>query len=382
MAQIIEREKDKRYLVKVYLGRDARGKRLYHSKTITGTKKDAQKYARGKEHERDTGTLRKPLMLTLNDYLDKWLNHCRRHVREQTHIHYESLMRCYVRPHLGDSRLIELKVLDFEDLYSKLEEQGLSGRTIRHTHARLQTAFNQAVKWGLLSQNQVALAAAPKIVKRERDYLRPEEAQSFASASYQDARLGVLLRLALYTGLRPEEYCGLKWIDLDLENPKRGMARVRQVIKWFTGKRWMFEEPKTETSKRRVYFPASLARELQEHRRQQLEERVKAGKHYHNLDLVLADESGQPHVLKYLTTHLMWPTLKRAGIRQMSLYALRHSYVTLSLLSGVSPKAVSEQAGHSSVEFTLDNYGHVLPEEREQASDRLETLILAASGNK
>jgi len=59
----------------------------------------------------------------------------------------------------------------------------------------------------------------------------------------------------------------------------------------------------------------------------------------------------------------------------MRLYDLRYSYVTLSLLSGVSPKVVSEQAGHARVSFTLDTYPHVLPEEREGASDKLDRFL-------
>jgi integrase len=55
--------------------------------------------------------------------------------------------------------------------------------------------------------------------------------------------------------------------------------------------------------------------------------------------------------------------------------------VTLSLAGGVSPKTVSEQAGHSSVKFTLDHYAHVLPREREGASDKLETLLFSGAGN-
>jgi hypothetical protein len=47
------------------------------------------------------------------------------------------------------------------------------------------------------------------------------------------------------------------------------------------------------------------------------------------------------------------------------------------LLGGVKPKPVSEQAGHASVEFTLDHYAHVLPEEREGASDSLEILLFS-----
>jgi integrase len=379
MAQIIKRGDD-RFLVKVFLGRDARGKRLYHCKTITGTKKDADKYARSKEHARDTGTLRKPLNLTLNDLLDQWLKR-KRGLRESTKIHYDNLMRLYVRPHLGDMKLTALTPLDFEDLYIKLEKQGLSGRTIRHAHARLKTAFNQALKWELLAHSPIAQATAPQIVKREMDYLKPEEAKRFLAASREDAR-GVLLRFALLTGMRPEEYCGLTWAEIEIEGTVRGVARVRRVMKWFREKRWKFDEPKTKSSRRDVYFPVSMARDLQEHRRQQLEERMRLGKHYQNNDLVFADESGQPLTLNRLTNQHLWPTLGRAELRKVSLYALRHSYVTLSLASGVSAKTVSEQAGHSSVEFTLDTYAHVLPEDREGASDRLEKLLFSRVGEQ
>ena len=97
---------------------------------------------------------------------------------------------------------------------------------------------------------------------------------------------------------------------------------------------------------------------------------------------MFADESGQPLTLKRLTERHLWPTLGRAKLRKVSLYALRHSYVTLSLVSGVNAKTVSEQAGHSTVEFTLDTYAHVLPEEREGASDRLEKLLFFRVGEQ
>jgi hypothetical protein len=38
---------------------------------------------------------------------------------------------------------------------------------------------------------------------------------------------------------------------------------------------------------------------------------------------------------------------------------LRHQYVSLLIAAGKSPKYIAEQAGHSSVGFTLDLYGHL-----------------------
>jgi integrase len=100
------------------------------------------------------------------------------------------------------------------------------------------------------------------------------------------------------------------------------------------------------------------------------------GAAYQDNDLVFATSVGTPIGRRFLTHYHFKPTLGRAGLPQkIRLYDLRPN-VTLSLLSGVPPKVVSEQAGHSRVSFTLDNYAHVLPEEREGASDKLERLLV------
>ena len=102
------------------------------------------------------------------------------------------------------------------------------------------------------------------------------------------------------------------------------------------------------------------------------------GRHYQNHDIVFATKAGTPIDRKHVAFHHFQPTLTRAELAApIRLYDLRHSYVTLSLLGNVKPKTVSEQAGHASVEFTLDNYANVLPEEREGASDSLESLLFA-----
>lgn len=380
MAQIIEKKRDEKYLVRVFTGRTAEGKRTFYSKVFSGTKKEAKKFAQAKETARDKGLPLEPLTLTLDEFLDRWLKHCQKHVRPNTAIYYSEMLKRYVRPHLGKCRLAEIKPLDIEDLYAKMLDQGLSGRTARHVHARLATAFKQAMKWELLAKNPASLATAPAIEKREMHFLTPEEAARFIKASREDSK-GLLLRFALTTGMRPEEYLGLQWADLELDGQKRGVAHVRRAaVHSRAGGGWHFGELKSKSSRRDVYFPLSLARELQEHKRRQLEERLRMGRNYANHDLVFATSLGTPIHRRHISDYHFKPTLKRAELPEtIRLYDLRHSYVTLSLLSGVKPKVVSEQAGHSTVEFTLDHYAHVLPEEREGASDQLENLLFSGS---
>ena len=381
MAQIIERKRDEKYLVIVFTGRDAQGKRTYYRKMFCGTKRAAEKFARDKEAAHDKGLPLEPQTLTVNEFLDRWLKHSQKHVRPNSHTWYSWLLEKYVRPTLGNCRLAQIKPLDIEDLYARLLEQGLSGRTVRHVHARLCTAFKQAMKWEVLLKNPAALATAPAIDEQEMQFLKPDEAARFITATYDDAALGVLLRFALATGMRPEEYLGLQWKDLELNGAKRGVAHVRRAAVWLLTGGWEFGKLKSKASARDVYFPASLVRELLEHRRRQMEERLKLGEHYENHDLVFATKLGTPFHRKHITTYHFKPALRRAELSEtIRLYDLRHSYVTLSLLSSVKPKVVSEQAGHSSVEFTLDHYAHVLPEEREGASDKLETLLFSGVG--
>jgi integrase len=257
-----------------------------------------------------------------------------------------------------------------------LTERGLAGRSVSHVHARLVTAFNQALVWRLIQQNPVSLVKPPRIVKNEMAFLAPAEAHRFIDATRDDSH-GLILRFALSTGLRPEEYLGLQWQELVLDNALRGIARVRRVVTpLIEGGGWKWGGVKSPKSKRDVYFPLSLVHELKKHRLRQMAIRLKLGANYQDHNLVFATGIGTPMHRKFLADYHFKPTWKRAELPStIRLYDLRHSYVTLSLISGVKPKVVSEQAGHSSVAFTLDTYAHVLPEEREDASYNLKQLL-------
>ena len=59
--------------------------------------------------------------------------------------------------------------------------------------------------------------------------------------------------------------------------------------------------------------------------------------------------------------------LKKAGLRQVRFHDLRHSYASLLLQQGKSPVYVKEQLGHSSIQITVDCYGHLIPGGNRQA---------------
>jgi integrase len=373
-GQIIKRGENK-HLVRISLGSDpATGKRRYHNHTVRGTRKDAQKYLNATLRDIDLGTFVEPSAQSLNTFLDHWLKSVAKpRVGERTGEDYESILNRYVRGSLGDKRLSHIRPLDIQRCYGELLARGLSARVVRYAHAVLRSALKQAVKWGMLSRNPADLVELPKMTRKEMRHLSQEEAARFQKALTGTPYRSVFI-FALVTGTRPEEYTALQWKDVDL---KRGTATIQRVlIRHRKGGGWYFAEPKTGKSRRTIPLPASMVRDLTEHRRLQNEARLEAGQHWENNDLVFCTEAGTPLSMHNLTQRHFKPALKRAGLsEEIRLYDLRHSCASLLLAAGENPKVVSERLGHASITLTLDTYSHVLPHLQISASEKLEKMI-------
>ena len=80
-----------------------------------------------------------------------------------------------------------------------------------------------------------------------------------------------LFKVALWTGMRPEEYLGLQWKDVDFSEGT--ITVLRAMLFNHKGGGWYFKEPKTAQSRRTIPIPAHLVSQLKRHRRKQLEER-------------------------------------------------------------------------------------------------------------
>ncbi len=371
-GQIIKRN-DKTWIVRIFMGRDEKGKRRYVNKTIHGTKKDANTYLSLTLAGISTGTFVEASPLTINAFLDKWLQAAARpRVRESTFASYEVVLRIYIRPALGSKKLSDVRPLDLQALYSGMQERGLSARTIRYAHSVLASALTQAVKWRMAAQNPAAFVELPRASRKEMAALSPEEATRFLAAAATD-HLGVLFAFALATGLRPSEFMGLQWKDVDVQT---GVITVCRALVRRKGGGWYYGEPKTPRSRRNIPLPSSMLRALITHKRSQAEVRLKAGAEYQNNDLVFATGDGTPLLLRNIIRRHFRPVLKRAGLPEtLRLYDLRHTCATLMLSAGVHPKVASERLGHSSVTLTMDVYSHVLPSMQQDATEKLEKIL-------
>lgn len=398
MAGTITKRGERTWRVRIDMERDPlTGRRARHSKTIHGTKKDAEAYMHKVLLERDMGTWIEPSTDTVSAYLDRWFKEAAVPSMKSgsADLTKEYLAR-YLKPALGARRLDKLTPLDIQALYSALPapreckvpdckrckklkaegkrhvSPGLSPSTILRVHDILRSALGQAVKWGLLRDNPASRVETPKRRKREMLALSPADAAKFLAAAAKDEH-AVLWSLLLVTGMRPGEALALRWQDVDL---KANVATIRRTLTWRPKGKFEFGDPKTEGSVRQIPLPDRIIADLRRHSAKQAEGRLKLGERFRNHDLVFCTELGTPHRPENLSRRHLKEILRLAGLPSaFRLYDLRHSCATLLLADGVHPKIVAERLGHSSVVLTLNTYSHVTPTMQQQATDRLGAML-------
>ena len=370
----ITKRGEKTWLVRIYLGRDRHGKRKWYSETVKGSKRDAQRVERAKQAKRDQGVLRQATRATVETYLYRWLEEAaKQKVRARTFASYRQVVEAYILPELGLCRLARLSPLDIQGMVNRLIARGLSSRTVRYAVTVLRMALTQAVRWELLPSSPVQ-AGSLSLPKREATVttsaLSVEEAHRLFAAA-KGTRFEAVWPLAVTSAMRPGEYLALKWEDVNFADGEVSVRRTLQPA-------GRFAEPKTEKSRRTLALPRSTMHALREHKRRQAAEKLAAGAEYTDQGLVFCTALGGP-LDYYNFSHYQWlPLLKRAELRHVRLYDLRHTGATLLLQAGENLKVVSERLGHANITLTADVYTHVTKSMQKKAAERLEQALGSA----
>jgi integrase len=367
-GQILERPGSK-WLLRVYQGSDPlTGKRVYDNSAVSGIREQAE----DELVARLSAQVPRPNPESLfSEYTDWWLTIAvNPKLRAKTARDYAGHLRRYALPHLGRQRLDSLRPLDIQTTVGALVKQELSPRTIRYTHSILHAAFEQAVKWELIDKNPAAQTVLPRKQSLEVVTLTREQAVRFTRACERDA-FGPVFLLALSTGLRPREYLALRVKDMRFTESK---LMVERTVERHKG-RWLFQETKRPGSRRIVSLPAEMTQCLEAYcrRHNKLTEPDR---------LLFEARRRTPLHERNLVQRVFKPFLKRAELPNIRLYDLRHSFATLSLSAGLPVRWVAEQLGHASVAFTLEVYGHLLCDTRDQAAERLGMILFGAEAKK
>ena len=320
--------------------------------------------------DRDKGLLFDADSLKVGRYLERWLaDSVRDTVKATTYESYERLMRLHLVPALGRVKLKNLTPTHVRGLYREKLDSGLSPSSVQRVHALLHKALKQAVNDGLVPRNVTEAVKAPKQSRKEIPALTREQARVFLEATKGD-RLETLYVLAIHTGLRQGELLGLKWDDVTLD---RGTLQVRRILSAAKDGP-IFTTPKNNQG-RSVRLTVQAVQALRDHRKRQVEDRLRRAGLWQDHGLVFTTLVGTPLNRHNVFSRSFKPLLRRTSLPDIPFHALRHSFATLMLAGGEHPKVVQEMMGHSGIRVTMDFYSHVLPDMQKGAVDRLGAML-------
>ncbi|MFE6459471.1 tyrosine-type recombinase/integrase [Streptomyces cinereoruber] len=338
------------------------GGRKQISRTFDTLKEAKQEYSKITT-QRSDGTFVVPSKITVNEWLDKWLELKSRDLEETTMYNYRVTLD-RVRGRLGKiplQGLTEEAVEEWRDwaltsgrVRGGKAGTGLSVKSVEMSLGRLREALNRAVTRRMIPFNPAANVTIPLRVRKEERRVKQEvrpwgvpEIQAFISGVRED-RLYAPLLLSLM-GLRPAEVCGLRWKeDVDLE---RGVIRIANTRTMMGNRHVVEKDTKSLSGERELPLPVPVLQALKALKRLQAQEKLALGEAYAESGYVLVHESGEAFTIKQLRRRV-YRLMEILGIRRVRLYDARSSCLTYLANNGVPDHILARWAGHSDVKTT------------------------------
>ena len=316
---------------------------------------------------------------TFQEYAERWLlEYSEMNCKPSTVRGYRNILNEYVFPDLGRLKLSKTQ-LTRDRLKSFLAEvakgRGLSRNTMRNIHSCVRGVLTQAVEDGILESNPAARLG--KYMKGEKSNFRAVALTRIEVQQFLDAALEVcpeyypLFLTALRAGLRRGELVALQWGDIQFGANEDDPNRFILVQRNYVHRR--FTTPKSKKS-HRVDMSKQLRSVLLKLRDLRLLAAFAAGHDSIADDFVFPSPDG--HVLDpdNLFHRYFLPVLAKAGLRRIRLHDLRHTFGSLLIQDGATLTYVKEQMGHSSIQVTVDIYGHLVPGANVSFVDRLDQV--------
>lgn len=357
-------------------GRDpATGRWRRVTETVHGTRRQAEQrwVERQREIERGIGATWQGI--TLADLWDRWLA-AKMDLEPSTRTSYEGLGRTHILPVLGAARVDKLTPLDIQHALTVWQTAPradgkpgtLSPRTVAYCRTLVIALLDQAVRWQLVPTNVARVVDAPRQRPKRHgpdDWWTVAQAQAFLRTAGPH-RWAIAFLLALSGGLREGEILALRWQDVDWS--ARAVTITQTLKRSRTG--YVIGPPKTAASQRTVALDTQVMHALREHRRAQVQTRLRVGADYHDHDLVVATALGTP-LLPSNLRRVFARLCQAAGVPRIRFHDLRHTHASWLVAQGVDIRTVADRLGHAAVSFTLQTYVHSRLDHQRAAADQL-----------
>ncbi len=333
---------------------------------------DVLKAMRAAQKAADDGTYLEPVKLTVGKWLMVWPEeYCRPGAKPMTYSTYKSRIETHIIPALGKIRLTALNAMQIQSFYNSLQrEKNLSPKTIKNVHGILHKALEVALQLRYVGFNAADACTLPRMEKKEIHPLTETEISAFLAEISKGEPLADLFTVALFSGMREGEICGLSWDSVDFES---GTIIVRQQLCKEKEKGGTFYIATTKNDRQRILtVPPFVLEILSKVKRRQSSERFAAGLTWVNeWNLVFTDPLGN-HLFPQTVLKRFKAVAKRIGRPDAWFHDLRHTYAVTALQEGDDVKTVQENLGHATASFTLDVYGHVSEKMKKESADRME----------
>ncbi|MGI6173363.1 MAG: tyrosine-type recombinase/integrase [Christensenellales bacterium] len=272
----------------------------------------------------------------------------------------------YIKPCLGEYifHLVDRAII--EEWIKWMYQLGLSQNTIHTTYSRLKKVYNYYFNIDILKKDPFKGVKMPKRGEAKITHLTREQMDDVLTAVYTnytpDHPMYVGILLALYTGLRRGEICGLRWNDINFTTHTI-TVRTAVGVSEGDGLGDYTKSPKNKSSNRT--FPIVS----------QIEEALLARKSIINPKnnwFVVGDKDQfmrPQHYNRLFSEFVDRNELVDAYGNKIVPHGLRHNFATVGIRGGIDIASLSLMMGHASRAMTLDTYGDA----------NADALILASS---
>lgn len=350
------------------------GKRVQVSRSVEGTRRDAERVLNTLISKHEMASVGGSTTATFNALLTAWLEQVGPDLAYQTVQGYKRLIRNHIEPALGGIKLRKLDVATLDSFYRALTNKGLAPASVRQAHAVIRSALKQGVKWDWVPINVAEKASPPRLRKASTRPPTPEEVGKLVAraAAGRYPEFAVLLHLAVITGARRGELCGLRWSDV---NAQRAELLIQRSIFQTLEHAIVEKETKTHQARRIALDDGTMA-ELARHRALMDSRAEFCGVVLDPKGYVLSDhergvEPWRPDRVTLAFTRLC-AELEIEGIR---FHDLRHFAATSLLSAGIDVRTVSGRLGHANAATTLGTYAHFVGASDRTAAEVLSQLV-------
>ena len=243
----------------------------------------------------------------------------------------------HLLPYFGDTLLSRITPQMVDGYKAMRVKEGASPNTINRELANLSHMLKLAVQWRYIDRNVVSSVVKMRVPESPRRFLSQEEIRCLLKTA-EEIYIYPIIVTALHTGMRRSELLNLKWSDIDFG---RHTVTVQAKADWHT----------KNYKSRTLQLTPILYDVLAEHKEMQATLGVKS-------EYVFTFKGRR--IKSGIDTSLR-NVVKKAGLRNVTLHTLRHTFASQLVMAGVPLRDVQELMGHQSFETTL-KYAHLSAE--------------------